>query len=184
MKKMNVFCAVGSGHLYGNDGLLQLLRNKGFSVRRVSPSGSRACTEKEIVNHYGLYTHKNQNYGFQVELSGKPIESKDNGFYKAMYVELGQGNTYEVHVSPGESDLEGCRMEFLANKNYQPKDLVLADGTPAIEGVVKSKLLGYQWKRTFVKNGFTYELVCYGGNKFMHSNRAQSYFNRFQLINK
>ncbi len=184
MKKMNVFCAVGSGHLYGSDGLLQLLRNKGFSVRRVSPFNSSTCTEKEIVNHYGLYTHKNQNYGFQIELSGKPIESKDNGFYKAIYVELGQGNTYEVHVSPGESDLEGCRMEFLANRNYQAKDLILDDGTPAIEGVVKSKLIGYQWKRTFVKNGFTYELVCYGGNKFMHSNRPQSYFNRFQLITK
>lgn len=182
MRKGNVFCAIGSGHLYGPDGVIQLLRNNGFSVHRVTPTHHLHLQEEQTMKNYPLYTHKNDNLHFQVQLTGKPVESKDNGFYKAIYVELGQGNTYEIHVSPGESNLEGCKTEFLVNRNYQITDIVLADGTIAVEGVVKSKLKGYQWKRIFVKNGYTYELICYGGNKFMHSNRPKSYFNRFQTL--
>ena len=184
MRKANVFCAIGSGHLYGSDGVIQILKNKGFAVRRILPTHHVPCPEKETMKTYPMYLHRNENLHFQIELSGKPIESKDNGFYKAIYTELGQGNTYEIHVSPGESDLEGCKTEFLVNRNYQIEEVTLPNGTLAIEGVVKSKLLGYQWKRVFVQNGHTYELICYGGNKFMHSKRAQSYFNRFQTLQK
>jgi hypothetical protein len=184
MKKSNVFCVIGSGHLYGPDGVVQLLRNKGFTVRRVDPVRHETTLAKTQMQAYNSYVHKNPNYNFEVKLTGKPLESKDNGFYKALYVELGQGNTYEVHVSPGESDLEGCKTEFIVNQHYRPVEVTLEDGTYAIEGIVKSKIKGYQWKRIFVKNGFTYELICYGGNKFMHSNRPQTYFNRFQVVPK
>ena len=184
MRKSNVFCVIGSGHLYGNDGVVQLLRNKGFTVRRVNPIRQENCEARNQMQAYNSYTHKNTNYHFEITLSGKPLESKDNGFYKALYVELGQGNTYEVHVSEGESDLEGCKMEFIVNQHYRPVELTLEDGTYAIEGIVKSRIKGYQWKRIFVKNGFTYELICYGGNKFMHSKRPQTYFNRFQVLPK
>jgi len=184
MKKSNVFCVIGSGHLYGSDGVVQLLRNKGYSVRRVDPISRETCEAKKQMQAYNSYIHKNPNYHFEVKLTGKPIESKDNGFYKSLYVELGQGNTYEVNVSPGESDLEGCKMEFIVNQHYRPIEMKLADGTYAIEGIVKSKIKGYQWKRIFVKDGFTYELICYGGNKFMHSNRPQTYFDRFQILPK
>ncbi len=184
MKKSNVFCVIGSGHLYGPDGVVQLLRNKGFMVRRVDPVRHETTLAKTQMQAYNSYVHKNPNYNFEVKLTGKPLESKDNGFYKALYVELGQGNTYEVHVSPGESDLEGCKTEFIVNQHYRPVEVTLEDGTYAIEGIVKSKIKGYQWKRIFVKNGFTYELICYGGNKFMHSNRPQTYFNRFQVVPK
>ena len=184
MRKSTVFCVIGSGHLYGSDGVVQLLRNKGFSVRRVDPMKTDVCADKNKMQQYNSYLHRNTNYNFEIKLSGKPIESNDNGFYKAVYVELGQGNTYEVHVSKGESDMEGCKTEFITNQYYRPTEVTLSDGTIAIEGVVKSKIKGYQWKRIFVKNGFTYELICYGGNKFMHSNRPQSYFNRFQTVPK
>lgn len=182
MRKSNVFCVIGSGHLYGSDGVVQLLRNKGFTVRRVDPARTEKCEDKTKMQQYNSYVHRNTNFNFEIKLTGKPVESNDNGFYKAVYVELGQGNTYEVHVSKGESDLEGCKMEFITNQHYRPTEVIMADGTIAIEGVVKSRIKGYQWKRIFVKNGFTYELICYGGNKFMHSNRPQSYFNRFQVI--
>lgn len=182
MKKQSVFCVIGSGHLYGNDGVLQLLRSKGFTVRRIQNNHTVDLKEKKTMNQWRTYEHKNERYKFAVQLSGKPIESNENGFYKAVYVELGQGNTYEVHVSPGESDLEGCTSEFIHNSTYQPTEVLLADGTRTIEGLVKSPQLGYQWKRIFVKNGFTYELICYGGNKFMHSNRPQLYFSRFQFL--
>jgi len=184
MKKSNVFCVIGSGHLYGSDGVVQLLRNKGFTVRRVDPVRHETSVAKTQMQAYNSYIHKNPHYNFEVKLTGKPLESKDNGFYKALYVELGQGNTYEVHVSPGESDLEGCKTEFIVNQHYRPVEITLEDGTYAIEGIVKSKIKGYQWKRIFVKNGFTYELICYGGNKFMHSNRPQTYFDRFQVVPK
>lgn len=182
MRKMNVFCAIGSGHLYGSDGVVQLLRNKGFTVRRVDPARLTTCEEREIMKTYSTYVHRNTHYKFEVQLSGKPIESRENGFYKAVYVELGQGNTYEVHVSEGESNLEGCKAEFISNQHYRPRQFASEDGTIVIEGMVKSKLKGYQWKRIFIKNGFTYELICYGGNKFMHSDRPQTYFNRFQVL--
>jgi hypothetical protein len=32
-----------------------------------------------------------------------------------------------------------------------------------------------------IKDNLTYLLICYGGNKFMHSNRPQSYFNKLVI---
>ncbi len=181
-RKTNSFCAIGSGHLYGTEGVLQLLRKSGFSVRPVHVSFTDSTLEKQQMLQWRSYVHTNTNWKFSIELGGKPIESTDFGFYQLIYQELGQGNTYEIHVSKTETDLDAARAEFVHNSYTKPKELKLTDGTLGLEGLVKNSLFGYQWKRIYVKNGYTYELVCFGGNKFMHSNRPQLFFNRFNFL--
>lgn len=181
-RKSNSFCAIGSGHLYGNEGVLQLLRKAGFNVRAVKASYTGSLPEKAQMQNWRSFQHFNNTWKFSIELGGKPVESNDFGFYQLIYQELGQGNTYEVHASKTITDLDAARVEFIHNSFTKPKELKLPDGTLALEGMVKNSLFGYQWKRIFVKDGITYELICFGGNKFMHSNRPQLFFNRFKFL--
>jgi uncharacterized protein YbaP (TraB family) len=183
MRRQSVFCAIGSGHLYGNDGVLQLLRGKGFQVRPVvaTYTGEVSAAEK-TMRSWRKYSVKNESFGFQIDLGGKPLETISDDEYRFIYQELGQGNSYELIVSNYEMDLLEVEASMVNNKVYQPRYVTLEDGTRAVEGAYMHELKGLQWQRVFSKNGKTYELICYGGNKFLHSDRPQRYFSRLKLL--
>ncbi len=183
IRKQTVFCAVGSGHLYGKEGVINLLRSKGYTVRPIIANYSKVPTkEKQLMLSWKNYTIEQPTFHFSITLSGKPAETIDSTKYNCIYQELGQGNTFQINVRPAEEVLSDCKSEFVSNSFSLPKLFTLKDGTQALEGLVKSKSRGYQWKRIIVSNGLTYELICFGGNKFMHSNRPQQFFNRFELL--
>ena len=47
LKKEKVFCAVGAAHLYGNSGMIQLLRKSGYKLRCVSAIYSEIAIQEK-----------------------------------------------------------------------------------------------------------------------------------------
>ena len=182
IRKQSVFCAIGSGHLHGSDGVIQLLRNKGYSVRAVVASYSaEAFPAKQTVNSWRTFTISNDTFGFSIQLSGKPLEDISEDDYRFVYQELGQGNSYELLVQTVYGELEDYSDRFIDNQHQHPESLTLSGGQKAMEGMVYDPLKGVQWQRIFIHEGRLYTLICYGGNKFMHSDRPKKFFDRLQL---
>lgn len=179
MRKQSVFCAVGSGHLYGNDGIVQLLRAKGYSVRAVQATFNGTTeTDKKLMNSWRRYEVSEPDFRFSIVLSGKPMETKTASTYNFIYQELGQGNGYELEVSKSPVDLDARFNAFLKNEHTTPIDSTTVDGIRIMDGLVLDPVKGYQWKHYVSFAGITYEMTCYGGNKFMHSDRPKAYFDR------
>lgn len=185
MRKQSVFCAIGSGHLYGSDGVLQLLRQKGFSVRPVQATyNNSTATAKKLVQSWRSYSVADEENSFRMTFGGKPIELTTDDCNKKHYIyqELGQGNTFELLIHASADYLDDNRYNFIENDIAQTKEFVLDDGAKGIEGLVLDPIKGYQWKRFIQFGELCYELICYGGNKFMHSDRASKFFQKFEIL--
>lgn len=184
MRKQSVFCAIGSGHLHGTDGVIQLLRNKGYSVRAVKATyNPESFAAKQKVNSWRTYLVTNDTFGFSIPLSGKPLEDISDDDYRFVYQELGQGNSYELLVQKVDGELDDYTDRFIDNQHQHPEKLTLPGGQKAMEGMVYDPIKGTQWQRIFIHEGRLYALICYGGNKFMHSDRPKKYFDKLLLTN-
>lgn len=185
MRKQAVFCAVGSGHLYGADGIIQLLKSKGFQVRSVRATYDEAAqTEKERMLSWRYYPVTDSLLEYRMQFSGKPKELELIGCMKEHLIlqELGQGNTYEFIVREDPFYLDDQRPQFQTTKYVEMKEESPFEGAFEIQGLVNDPLKGFQWKYILQVGDTAYELICYGGNKFMHSNRPQLFFSRFNYI--
>lgn len=185
MRKQSVFCAIGSGHLYGSDGVLQLLSSKGFQIRSIKATYENTTPEaKKTMLSWRKYELKNKEYNFQVTFGGKPIEITDDpdSEFRYVYQELGQGNSYELVVHKSNHYLDDKRYNFIENSQVKTTEFTVYDNVDVIEGMVKDPLKGYQWKRIIQCDDVAYELICYGGNKFMHSDRPMKFFQTFLFL--
>jgi uncharacterized protein YbaP (TraB family) len=182
MRKRSVFCAVGSGHLHGPEGIIQLLRSKGYSVRcvRATYSGD-PIPAKTTVGSWRSYTVASDTFDFEITLSGKPLEFSSADNYRFIYQELGQGNTFELIVRATDEQLSDYEATFIDNQRVRPVKLTLENGLQAVEGMYHDEWKGLQWRRVIIDGDRTYVLVCYGGNKFMHSDRPKKYFDRLKI---
>jgi uncharacterized protein YbaP (TraB family) len=183
IRKRSVFCAVGSGHLYGTDGVLQLLRQKGFQVRAVKATYDNAtASSKKLVQSWRSYSVTDEENSFRMTFGGKPIEISDDNKKHYLYQELGQGNTFELIIHCSADFLDDSRYNFVENELAKTRDFTLDAGAKAIEGLVLDPVKGYQWKRFIQFGEVCYELICYGGNKFMHSDRSTNFFQKFEIL--
>lgn len=185
MRKQAVFCAIGSGHLYGVDGVLQLLRSKGFHVRPVRATYNQtAQEEKAKMLSWRTYHVIDSIHEFEMVFSGKPKELNVDGCQKRHLIlqELGQGNTYELIVREDINYLDDQRSNFQVKKDVQVEESSPFEDAHAIYGLVNDPLKGYQWKYILQVGNMAYELICTGGNKFMHSNRPKAFINKFQYL--
>lgn len=181
--KKSLFCAVGAGHLAGSDGLIRMLRSKGYRLRpiiwTISELPVKAKSEVKSKNEF-VYQHEKS--GLIAKFPGKPFEkiNEDNSV-TLKYRDLGQGNTYQIDIQPMDStlSLEEIASIYIASPPDSPyKRIILDDGTEIYEGLSDTYPEGLNWIR--VQFGLNYFAVikAYGGNKFIHSNRPQSFFNK------
>ena len=183
IRKRTVFCAIGSGHLYGSDGVLQLLRQKGFQVRAVKATySSTVSAEKKLVQSWRSYAVGDEEDSFRMTFGGKPTKLEEEDKQHYIYQELGQGNTFELFIHTSSDYLDDNRFRFLENEIAQSREFVLDEGAKGIEGLVLDPIKGYQWKRLIQFGDVCYELICYGGNKFMHSDRPTKFFQKFEIL--
>jgi len=181
--KKSLFCAVGAGHLGGSDGLVRLMRSKGFRMRPVlwtiSEYPVKAKTEVKSKNEYVYY---NEQTSLVAKFPGKPYEKlNEDKSLTLKYRDLGQGNTYQIDIQPMDSTLtlEEIASIYIASPPNSPfVKKILDDGTEIYEGLSDTYPEGLNWVRVMFGSNYFAVLKTFGGNKFMHSDRPKSFFNK------
>ena len=180
-KKESFFCAIGAGHLAGSEGVINLLRTRGFRLRPVLWTRSENKTlAKKTINSFRSYTYKDLASGLNANFHGKPFSEKNtDGSLSLIYREYGQGNSYIIDIVPNDSTLsfEQIATIYIASPpdiNFNKK--ILDDGTLLFEGLSDTYPEGLNWVRIIFSEKHFAVLKTYGGNKFMHSDRPKKFF--------
>lgn len=180
----SVFCAIGAGHLPGSSGVINLLRNKGYSLRKVTASYSEGFDVKQSVFDHKMYEFHNDTIGFTAIFPGKPAEVRDdlNEFkFKLIYREYGQGNTYAIEIFDlwNGASIEELAEQYIASPPQSPKRKIQMDsGQIAYEGIADSYPDGVYWARLIMNDRYFMVIKAFGGNKFMNSKRAHHFFDK------
>jgi hypothetical protein len=182
VKKGSIFCAVGAGHLPGDQGLIQLLRKKGYKLRRVQATIEQTpIKEKVEVKSKRNYVYVNEAIGVIANFPSKPfVEELADGTIRLIYREFGQGNTYWLEILPidGNLSLKDLADIYIASPNASPYSYQrLDDDTELYEGISDAYPEGVHWVRVAQNDQYVLIMKAYGGNKFMNSNRPKNFFN-------
>lgn len=180
-KKESFFCAIGAGHLAGSEGVINLLRTRGFRLRPMlwTRSENKTLTKKKF-NSFRSYPFNDLASGLNANFHGKPFSEKNSdGSLSLIYREYGQGNSYSIDIVPNDSTLsfEQIATIYIASPpdiNFNKK--ILDDGTLLFEGLSDTYPEGLNWVRIIFSEKYFAVLKTYGGNKFMHSDRPKKFF--------
>lgn len=182
-RNQSFFCAVGAGHLGGEDGLIQLLRTKGYRLRPVTWTLSEnAIPAKVKIKKPSEYVYMDAPSGLIAKFPGKPFEHiTEEGTKQIIYRELGQGNTYEVNLQALDPNLS---QEELASIYINPPTgtfitkRILDNGAIVFQGLSDTYPEGLNFVQIQFGSSYFVVIKCYGGNKFMHSTRPASFFEK------
>jgi uncharacterized protein YbaP (TraB family) len=181
--KTSFFCAVGAGHLGGSNGIINLLRSKGYKVRLVTWYHSEKANLDQLkVRSFNEYIFQDEHSGLVAKFAGKPILLEEtDGIKRIIYRELGQGNTYEISIVPLDTNLtpEEIASIYIANpSNTSTREVLLDDGRVIYEGLSNNYPEGLNYVQIQFSSNYFAVIKAYGGNKFMHSNRPNQFFQR------
>ncbi|MFY7668121.1 MAG: TraB/GumN family protein [Crocinitomicaceae bacterium] len=181
--KKSLFCAVGSGHMAGSDGLIRLLRSKGYRLRPVLWTISENPIKAKLdVKSNNEYLYFNEQIGLVAKFPGKPFEkTNEDKSITLKYRDLGQGNTYQIDIQPMDSSLtlEEIASIYIASPPNSPYDRKMLDnGTEIYEGLSDTYPEGLNWVRVMFGENYFAVIKTFGGNKFIHSDRPKFFFNK------
>lgn len=185
LKDQQLFCAVGAGHLAGREGIISLLRRKGYKVRKVTAVYSEGSDNyKRDVKSKRSYHFVNDTLGLHIEFPGKPTLLEDEfglADFKLIYRDFGQGNSYIVEVTSRNDDigLKDLSEQLIASPSESSINHILLDnGGEAYEGIADSYPEGIYWVRVIMSEDVFVVIKSFGGNKFMNSGRPFSFFDK------
>ncbi len=98
-KLSSTFAAVGAAHLGGEEGVIQILRDKGYKLTPVAATfNGLAKSQKKEFDETAGYLLEKIAEGYRIRLPGKPVESKikDSNLKMYTYQDIGTGNTLLV----------------------------------------------------------------------------------------
>ena len=184
-----VFFAVGAGHLYGEKGLLSLLREKGYKLRpiQLTKGDTPSASERKIKSMRSYeFSRELRNSWITFSVPGRPRETQSATEAENIltYKELGQGNTYEVRYFERDTSLSLLEYSeiLIASPPQSPYVFgVLDDGTEFTQGLSDAYPEGLKWTRILINETYVLVASCSGGNKFMNSDRPQRFFNNILL---
>jgi uncharacterized protein YbaP (TraB family) len=184
-----VFFAVGAGHLYGEKGLLSLLREKGYKLRSIqlTKGDTPSASEQKIKSMRSYeFSRELRNSWIKFSMPGRPRETQSETEAETIltYKELGQGNTYEVRYFERDTSLSLLEYSeiLIASPPQSPYVFgVLDDGTEFTQGLSDAYPEGLKWTRILINETYVLVASCSGGNKFMNSDRPRRFFNNILL---
>jgi len=184
-----VFFAVGAGHLYGEKGLLSLLREKGYKLRpiQLTKGDTPSASERKIKSMRSYeFSRELRNSWIKFSVPGRPRETQSATEAETIltYKELGQGNTYEVRYFERDTSLSLLEYSeiLIASPPQSPYVFgVLDDGTEFTQGLSDAYPEGLKWTRILINETYVLVASCSGGNKFMNSDRPRRFFNNILL---
>jgi uncharacterized protein YbaP (TraB family) len=118
VQKYSIFFAIGSGHLGGKNGLIKLLKEKGYKVepvlKKISKYSKNFNTSSKNLK---WMDYKFSDFGYQVTLPDKPlpvnISTYDVNISNMIYIDLGSGISYNTSSFPfDEKNIDRVLLTF------------------------------------------------------------------------
>jgi uncharacterized protein YbaP (TraB family) len=185
MRSKSLFIAVGCAHLAGQEGVINLLKTQGYIMRQVVATFSPGKSETEQkINEFQKFEYQNVEYNFSARFGGKPVLDSLANSFRLVYQEMGQGNAFVIEI---EKCINENLDEYISDVIDSPdkakvKELFLENNLQTYDGLGYEYDFGLVWKRVFIVNGNLVKIMCFGGNKFMNSNRPQTFFNSVKFL--
>jgi uncharacterized protein YbaP (TraB family) len=171
MKKGSLFTAVGVAHLPGKDGLIQLLRNKGYTVTpELSTTRTHAKQYRNPVKS-GLASWKtiiSEKDGYSVLMPGNPaknaIEHSGSDIYT--YINWETNEFYfsfhnEISIQVSEENRDSLRKVLIGKTVENMKGQIISP----IKPTMKNGLNGYEVTSSGKENQFFKTVLLYKGDE-------------------
>lgn len=202
LKTKSLFSGVGAAHLPGDNGVIELLRKKGYTVEAVTPKvtkKSNALREQLDTQIKPVVFQKQMvsDSVFSVNLPGKlfPIISIDNLKYY-IHADMVNGNFYTIarlkymgplfNVSAQQmmQKMDSLLFEYIPGKILMKKDIALSSGIKGFEVINKTRAGDEQHYQVFFTD---IEMVLFklGGKRgYATGAEAKQFFNAIQFTVK
>ena len=184
------FFAVGAAHLPGQNGLIELLQQKGFTVEPIFAS-KKIAPEAYTYNPVNLSWVKveDKDKTFSVEMPGKsyPLEVK-GGMTMETYADMGSGLIFLVtSVRSGKESLDpdsilgGVAKNISGSNKISSKRTISLNGVPGLEALVSNESYFYRLQ-CFAKKDMIY-LAMTGATKkeLLISGEANRFYESFVM---
>ncbi|WMX13360.1 TraB/GumN family protein [Aureispira sp. CCB-E] len=194
MAQHSLFAAVGTAHLPGQDGIINILIQKGYQVVPVSATFTGIAQQYAIdYDQMQWYTQVDSNLGFSIDFPGQPTPlDLFEGLNTLLYVDL----TNEIFLASYNIDLRGRTAQdkeelinntvnrYLQQSNHElleRKDISMngIDRTEVIVAQDSSKQLRMQF---IYANNILYYFMIGNDAQQIKSSYAQRYYESLQLF--
>ena len=183
--KSSVFCAIGAWHLPGNEGVINLLRKRGYKLRALGSDFSEELLESKMnIRNAQNYGYFNDSLMVHAVFPGRPkqeINTTTGAVLSLIYQQLGQGNSYILEVYNRNSEInEDTEAElYIPSPSKARFRKILGENSSFYyEGIADTYPEGLYWTRVMLKDQYVLVLKAYGGNKFMSSTRPFDFFDK------
>ncbi len=196
IKKGNsIFAAVGSAHLPGDDGVIEILRKKGYSLRPVKLNGHDKTQIEAIKNIIAPFTMQKQtidNY-YTCWAPGELFNSFSNPLLKInSYVDMANGGYYLLSRAYNNTFYFGLKdtnvlnaVDSLLYENVKgdivSKKKITYQGYPALDVLSMVKNKDYERYRFIITPYEVLKLKVGGKNKYVQTASVDSFFNFFKI---
>ena len=193
IRSQTSFIAVGAGHIGGEEGLVSLLRKKGYAVRRVTPTYSKEFRKiyRDRFEECGGSCYTDSSNAFSIIFNGKASSEYDkkSGFTKVNFQEFGQGNIYTVEVYHPELPIDPVKalrkIAYAWNNDYPCFDsyneFYIEDSIFTLKADVIYQGEQYTIQMMY-KNATVYLVEVSGSDEFLKSDKAKAFFNSFAFL--
>ncbi len=202
LKSKSLFSGVGAAHLPGENGVIELLRKKGYTVEAVFSKVSKKSYGliEKLDSQVKPVTFQKQFINdsiFSVSLPGKlsPIVSLENLKYY-IYADMVNGSFYTIvrlkyfgplfNVSPAQmaQKIDSLLFEYIPGKIISKKDIISNTGLKGLEVINRTRRGDEQHYQIFFSD---LEMILFklGGKRdYASGNEARQFFNSIQFVNK
>ncbi|MCX6295153.1 MAG: TraB/GumN family protein [Bacteroidetes bacterium] len=201
MKRMPLFTGVGASHLPGNDGVLELLRRMGYTVRPVISSKYDTKTKTTIDETrfpVQLKTQYSNDSIFSVSIPGKLYEIYDKGSYKYyLNNDMGNGSYYCIQRMNHYGSLTNEKPEYILKKIdslifenipgklLTKKEIKNSAGYPGIEVTNKTRTGDIQKCQLFISANEIFVFKMSGSQEYVNKGtEAETFFSSITFHEK
>ncbi len=199
MKQNTTFAAVGTAHLWGEEGVIELLRKKGYTVSRVPATFTGVADKYKIdVSKMKWATYRDEDYGFMIEMPGNPfpidMEEKASAGMKMqmlMYPDISTETNFAVMtidfrglgIADDEQlmDLMITGMKNAELKDFKKKKMKRKD-REGYEIFLKEASDKASTIEMFVKGGIVYTIFVEGKRQELKQPYIKRFFNSYKSI--
>ncbi len=203
----STFFAVGAGHLPGEEGLIRLMQDKGFTVTLVTPqfTGLAEKFNPSLVD-IPWYEFSSERFAYQASFPGQSFQleemetlSEGMGDMR-MYFDMGTGKMYMLIVGSIPGKIPADRLDdYYKQTINNMKDKVVSGG--GVKEILKVKKITYQgtegrdvliqisneWTmlmRLILKNGNIYIMATGPDENLRKSENTQRFFESLTFLKK